>query len=746
MNTYIKNSVVILCIYLLSTVSLLAQEVAGDQEGTKEGAEESGQVSSDWPREIKIPKGVVVVYQPQPESLDGHLLKGRAAVAVEMKDAKEPVFGAIWFEAQLDTDRAERSANITQVSVTRVRFPTEDEKKSERLITLLEKEIPLWQFAISIDQLMLTLEREDKRSDIADRISTKPPKIIFIDEPAVLITIDGEPHLKKELDSDLMRVINTPYTIVFDPDTKHYYLNADQERWYSTEDIKVDWQLAKEVPDAVFALAPVIEYMEVPGEESESMADSASIPKVIVVTEPAELISATGEAKFTPVDNTDLLYLSNTESDVLKSIKDQNYYVLLSGRWYASTDLNGPWKYVAGEDLPEDFSRIPEDSEMGTVLYAVPGTDIAEEAILDTQIPQTAAVDRNKATLSVVYDGYPMFEAIEGSSLSYSTNTETPVIKVNNKYYAVDDAVWFVSKSANGSWKVATSVPDEIYNIPPESPLYHVTFVRIYNVTDDEVYTGYTPGYTGTYVYHNTIIYGTGYYWPGWYRYWYYPRRSTWGYHARWNPYSGFRFGLSYSSGPFTFGIGGGGWYRGGWWGPGRYRGYHNGYRHGHRAGYRSGQRNATRNNIYRSQNNKARISTRAGSISKGAKGSHRANNVFADKDGNIHRKSAKGWDQRTADGWKPESGNLKSRQAGVKDAASKQKLSQAGSVKKQTKAAKQVPSWHSSVQSLDRSSQSRQRGAQRSRSSMQASGSARGGMSGGGGMRGGGMRGGGRR
>ena len=372
------------------------------------------------------------------------------------------------------------------------------------------------------------------------------------------------------------------------------------------------------------------------------------------------------------------------------------------------------------------------------------------QAILDTQIPQTAVVDRNKALLSVVYDGYPMFEVIKDTRLTYATNTETPVIHANNKYYAVDDAVWFVSGSANGSWKVATSVPDEIYSIPPESSLYHVTFVRIYNVTDDEIYTGYTPGYTGTYVYHNTIVYGTGYYWPGWYRYWYYPRRSTWGYHARWNPYAGFRFGLSYSSGPFTYGIGGGGWYRGGWWGPGRYRGCNNGYRHGHRAGYRSGyragQRNAARNNIYRNQKNKARISMRAGSISNRAKGSNRTNNVFADKDGNIHRKGAKGWEQRTADGWKPESGNLKTKQAGAKDAVARQKLSQAGAGQKPSKTAKQKPPWHSSVQSLDRSSLSRQRGAQRSRSSMQARGGARSSMRGGGGMRGGGMRGGGRR
>lgn len=721
MNKYYKRIAALFGIYFLSMTAVWSQE------------EVNGEVPGSWPREIQVPEGVVVVYQPQPESLNGNLLKGRAAVSVEIKESKEPVFGAIWFEAQLDTDRAERTADLSEVLVTRVRFPTEDTKKSERLIELLEKEIPQWQFEISMDQLMLTLEREEQRSDMAGKISTKPPKIIFINEPAVLISIDGEPRLKEESDSDLMRVINTPYTILYEPATKQYYLNADEEKWYSTEDIKGDWHLAMTVPDEVANLVPQIEYMDVPGEESEEEFDAESIPKIIVTTVPAELISAKGDPEFIPIDNTDLLYVSNTDSDVLKSIKDQNYYVLLSGRWYASTNLKGPWKYVAGEDLPEDFANIPEDSELGTVLYAVAGTDVAEEAVLDAQIPQTAAVDRTKATLSVEYDGDPEFETIEGVELSYAVNTDTPIIQVKNKYYACDDAVWFVSDNAKGSWKVAASVPDVIYTIPLESSLYHVTFVRIYKVTDDEIYIGYTPGYTGTYVYNTTIVYGTGYYWPGWYGYRYYPRRSTWGYHARWNPRTGFRFGMSYSSGPFTFTIG-----RGGWWGPGRYRGYNRGYRHGHRAGYRTGyragQRNAAQNNIYRSQNNKARVSTQAGSASNRAKGnvtSKQANNVFADKDGNIHRKSDKGWEQRTADGWKSEPSVLKSKEAGAK-----QKPSSTG---------QQKPSWHSSNQSsgksssrsLEKSSQSRQRGAQRSAGSMPSRGGARGG----GGMRGGGRR-----
>ena len=85
-----------------------------------------------WPQEIETPKGIVVVYQPQPEKLEGNKLSCLAAVAVELNDTNEPIFGAIWFEARLDTNRDERIATITEVTVTQVRFPEQDEKKADK--------------------------------------------------------------------------------------------------------------------------------------------------------------------------------------------------------------------------------------------------------------------------------------------------------------------------------------------------------------------------------------------------------------------------------------------------------------------------------------------------------------------------------------------------------------------------------------------------------------------------------------
>jgi hypothetical protein len=792
-----------LCVCLVASMPALAQE----------------ETDGSWPREIEAPEGTVVIYQPQPEKLEGDLLSGRTAFAVELKGAKEPVFGALWFEARLETDRANRIATIAAVKVTEVRFPEQDEVKTKKLNALLEKEVPAWNLPIDMDRLLTTLEFAGDRLEAMEKIETRPPKIIISREPAILVTLDGKPRVVKEKGSSLERVINTPFTILFEPSTKTYWLYADGDSWYSAKDIGGEWRLTKSIPAEVASRAPKADPEAEKATRDEAKAEPAKAdekiepgppPKIIVETEPAELVAIKGEPEYTPITGTELLYVSNTDSDLLMDIGGQKHYLLLAGRWYAGAGLEGPWKYVSGDDLPATFALIPEDSQMGTVLYAVPGTEVAKEAVLDAQIPQTAAVERAKASLTVEYDGKPKFEKIKGTKMTYAVNTATPVIFAEKKYYACDEAVWFVADSPKGPWAAATMIPAVIYTIPPDSPLYNVTYVRIYKSTPEVVYVGYTPGYTSTYVYHDTIVYGTGYYWPGWYGTYYYPRPSTWGFHVRYNPWSGWGFGLSYSTGPFTFSIGGGGWYRGGWWGPSHYHSYRHGYNHGYRhgawSGYRAGSGYEARGNLYRTQYNQARtlsasqraevrsrasaagVSARGGSrtgVSAGgaaavvgaagvtaaaisaagdstAKPSSRPNNVYAGRNGEVYRQTDQGWQQRSGNSWENRSGDIS--QAGwtsqgqtqaqtQKDRASQRAQSREPTQAQRDQASQRTQSYkasgatRSSTQQLNNSYQARQRGSERASSYNRARSSR---PSGGGGRSrpsgGGGRRGGGRR
>jgi len=77
----------------------------------------------DWPKEISFKNGgKVTIYQPQPESFQGIKLTGRSAVSVNETAKSETVFGAIFFEASLSTDKDNRTAQLDSVTITNAKF------------------------------------------------------------------------------------------------------------------------------------------------------------------------------------------------------------------------------------------------------------------------------------------------------------------------------------------------------------------------------------------------------------------------------------------------------------------------------------------------------------------------------------------------------------------------------------------------------------------------------------------------
>jgi hypothetical protein len=141
--------------------------------------------------------------------------------------------------------------------------------------------------------------------------------------------------------------------------------------------------------------------------------------------------------------------------------------------------------------------------------------------------------------------------------MQYAKNTATPVVHSGSNYWAVENGVWFTSPTPRGPWVVASSVPKEIYTIPPSSPVYPVTYVYVYRSSPEYVYVGYTPGYMGSYVAPSgMVVYGTGYYYEPWVgSYWYgYPYTYGFGFAWGWG-------GWGYRPGYY------GPWYHP-WWGP----------------------------------------------------------------------------------------------------------------------------------------------------------------------------------
>lgn len=678
-----------------------------------------------WPIEIESQNGfVTTLYQPQLESYEQNILEGRMAVTVEPK-GKEMIFGAVWFKAKLSTDIENRTVRIENMHIVKTHFPDMvSEENVSKFSKLLTDEIESKDLDMSLDRLIASLNEVETLNRLSDKINNVPPAIYFRTSPAMLIMIDGDPILKKDEDSGLEYVVNTPYFLVKDTKKDNYYI-TDGNFWYRSTEILKGWESIKKPPSKVKKFAK--ESIQEEESETDSIAESLTeAPEIIIETKAAELIIVSGKIEYKPIGSTSLLYVENSESDIIMHITSQEHYILLAGRWYHSKSLeDGDWKFCEPLDLPEDFKKIPESSPMVSVRASIPGTPEAEIALLEQSIPQTATIDRSEAKIEVKYDGNPKFEKIENTDVSYALNTEKTVLLIKNVYYAVDDAVWFMSDKPTGPWEICTVRPDEVDQIPPESPVYNVKYAYIYDSTPEVVYVGYLPGYTCSYVYSGVVVYGTGYYYQPWYGYYYYPRPVTWGYGVHYSPYYG--WGFSYG-----FRIG---WgfhpYRRGFWGP---RGYHRGYRHGYnrgyrrgynrgyrngaRAGYRAGQRNSNRN-VYNNRNSGVkqtgnRNAAASNNLNSKARASGKSNNMYSDKNGNIS--------QRNQNGSFENKSNSRQNQ---KPSTTQQRQSQ-------------------SNQQLNRSYQNRNTGTQNyNRSQQQRSGSSRpsGGSRGGGGRGGGGRR-----
>jgi len=588
---------------------------------------------SGWPRTLPLQQGMVTIYQPQVDEMSDDIIHFRAALAYRATAGSEPVFGAGWFESRVEIDQSNRIVHPTDLKVTETRFPAGTDDVQAELSAVLAQQSPDWNLDFTLDELQASLKTAEAELAAVQNLNTAPPQIIYRDHPALLITMDGAPVLREIENSPYEAVINTPYPLILDG--RHYYLNAAKNVWYRADKATGPYQYEASPPAEIAAMVNDGESGAADDQPIEPIT-AANAPEIVVSTEPAELIVTEGPAAFVPLVD-DLLVLQNSEDDVFMHVSSQKFYIVLAGRWYQASSLNGPWTYQAADDLPTAFANIPQDSNQADARVHVAGTEEARDAVLDAQVPQTAAVERGEVDIEVEYDGEPIYQPVDGTDLVYIENTGSTVLQSDGLYYLVEDGVWYVSSTPNGPWEVSTHRPAQVDTILPTSPVHNVKYVHVYDSTPRVVYVGYTPGYTGSYVYHDTIFYGSGWYYRPWISpNYYYPRHSTWGFHVNYNPWSGWNFGLSWGWGPFSMSYYSGGyWHRShhwhhrhyGYWGPHGYRsrpvhyghrGYgrnrysHNdygrgGYGRASGGGYRSNtfQRNS---NLYRDGAQRARI------------------------------------------------------------------------------------------------------------------------------------------
>jgi len=373
----------------------------------------------NWPKEITTAKSDIIIYQPQPDSMRGDHLYSRAAISFTTTKIITSVYGAIWTDSRFSTDREAGTITIYDVKILNVRFPgidTADPAKVQKFKDLLAEQSTAWKLVYSLDELKSSLTATQATYGATPKFNNDPPEIIYAKRNSVLLLFDGDPVFKEIENTGLKRAVNTPFFVLQDLKNKTYYLYGTDFWYKSMNPITGAWSnIPKPPSNVVKVFDDLNKQIDYSGNSAQTQTTSqplnsgVSIPDIIVRTKPSELIQSSGEPAYAPIQGTQLLYMTNTDDNIFMTIDNNQYFILVSGRWYHSSALSGPWSFIDSDKLPPDFARIPEGSEKDVVLASIAGTNAAKDAVMDAQIPQTAAVDRKTATCVVEYDGYPKF-------------------------------------------------------------------------------------------------------------------------------------------------------------------------------------------------------------------------------------------------------------------------------------------------------------------------------------------------
>jgi hypothetical protein len=501
---------------------------------------------SAWPKWFETSTGgTVVMYAPQVDSwTEQKQMVFRAAVSYTYEGSQKPDLGTVKVDSNTKVNLGERLVNFSDLTVTEASFPTLARDKVREITTELQNQMPVEERILSLDRVLEGVDKSQIMPKNLEGVKADPPQIFSNTTPAVLVGFDGEPIWSPIKDVDLRFAVNTNWDVFEHTPTEAFYFRRDAN-WLQASDVKGPWTPAGKLPESFHKLPADDNWKEVKANVPGKSLSAKDMPTVYVSFEPAELILMSGPPKYEPVEGTALLWVSNTESDLFRLGETGAFFYLVAGRWFSSATLEGPWTF-ASPNLPEDFKRIPVEHERSRVLASVPGSDQAAEAILLAQVPQVARVNpKEMKAPEVAYQGDPNFQPIEQTSLERAVNTDKDVIKYGDIYYLCFQGVWFISRSPTGPWEVASTIPQEVYQIPASSPSHHVTYVTVVEDDDDDdwVTFAYVAGYTGLMIAWGCAVWGTGWYYPpyvGWGYYpIYYPYPRTYGFSAWYNPWTG---------------------------------------------------------------------------------------------------------------------------------------------------------------------------------------------------------------
>ena len=468
-------------------------------------AGQTAAVASEWPQAVTEDGATFTVNEPSYTAISGNSVTMRAVVTVKRGTAA-PTSGTLEMTAVIATSDTPGIVELNEFSITRCDFADGSGETAKAEFTKLLD-------GIGFDATLSTIVEGiaiDASRDVTG-LSNAVPTIKVVETAAVLISVNGKPQFGGCGSSGWQRVVNTPCILLKSPDNA-WYARLGGSQWVSAASMNGPFAAATDTPpqDVISAIGKAPNLPE--SVKSATAANPVTrrggpSPQVIVATVPTVLISISGKPQMAAVC-ADVESVTNTADTVLRTAGQ--WWILGAGRWFSASSLNGPWTFAAASQVPAAFANLPATGRMVGTRASVPGTTEAKAAAVSSNLVRTLTIERN-AQCNVKFRGNANFLPIDGTPMTYASNSSQPVVNINGTMYCCDNGAWFMGTNQGGPWSVCDSVPEQIYSIPPSCPIYACTYVEVYGSTSDSVTFGATSGYMGTYMQGGTPVYGTGY-------------------------------------------------------------------------------------------------------------------------------------------------------------------------------------------------------------------------------------------
>jgi len=450
-----------------------------------------------WPRTFTANGVTFKVHEPLADGWNEDALVAHALVSAQPEGRPQPALGTMRITARTRVNETAGVVRLSEVQVTGVRFPDAPDKTLASWLAALRARAPGLIDSVSLARVQSGMAAVRARERGAAVLDVPVPRVVIAKKPTVLVYIDGEPQFVPVKGTSMSGVLNTRTVLLKGAGGKLYLRVYDG--WVGADSLRGPWTMVNPPPEAVkleqtaraTGRANLLRGKPDPKTGRYPSLSKGALPQILVATKPTAVLVLDGEPRFASIPGTPLQYATNTSAHVFRDVEAKQIYVRVTGFWFRSKSTAGPWEYVPVASLPASFLAISNDSPKAAVKTAIAAQQDGG-APDDPSAPVMVAADASRARLNMTLGGDPQLEPIRGTQLNYVANASVPVIQFDDeRWYAIQNGVWFTATSVTGPWTVTAEVPPEIYAIPPTTPIYGAIHSRVLSSSSDTVFYGY---------------------------------------------------------------------------------------------------------------------------------------------------------------------------------------------------------------------------------------------------------------